>query len=705
MHRRLLVPGILAALGAAAAAAALLAPILGLDRSPGWGRARLAVLILGITLVLIAGAYARFVESASVLLASAVARLRKSRLARLSQDTRTWWDALSPIQKHAVVGAGFLAFFLLLLLPIPLSHSLLGPVDALFVPIIGNTYINRIEAALSGGIAGQGMHPADLMRYGETSPLISAFFALLRVLGMGDIHAFYLTQAIMLALTAFAALLFARHYTRSLWAAGVAALFFSTSNFIWANIDDLYAHFYFLPLLSAHFLKNALERGSIRSIMAAGITGGLQVYAAGQTYIYQTMLLGVILLVNGRAAWRDLKWGGLVSFAAVYLLIPLPRILYYLHTVNALGATDVWPVSAQAACFSLQPSGLLSSLPGKLITYGFVYKYEAIWPWSTWCDTRQLAFMGLGIPLLGLLSLQRANRPVLELLLLAAVGLLFALGPTVQLGDRAVSSPVHFFYKYFPLARYLRIALRSYLLSVLSFSILAALGLEQIRTWLRAHQRLSLAVPLLAVAFVLAENISWPLNRDETVPWPDTPAGYVEFFQDKPDAVILDLPSLSTSWPGYVDEIRFLLWQTHHKRNGVGGVFGYYPPTRMEAQHYTDLLPSNAGFQGLQEFGVTHFVWHDSPHLYSHPAGSLVTEEQIGGSGERVLPRDFSWLIDSPCVQRVFSNNEITIYELQRKDATTGNIPLTPSSHDEGSTRNRRPGASSLSSVPACDLD
>jgi len=664
MNAKQAASAILLLLGLALIGVAIFATALGFDQSPGWGRQRIAVLAIGLAVICCAALFYRYVNKVWAWLRAADAWLAQAAAGRLARGLAAWWARLSPNQREGLLGAAFLAFFLLVLLPIPLSGSLLGPVDTLFTPAMGNTYINRLQAAISGGFVGGAMYPADVTSYGETSTGLAGVYMLFKGLGAGDMYALYFTQAIMFALTAFAALLFARHYTQRL--APAAALLFSTSNFLWANVDDLYAHFYFLPLLSAHCLKTAIQRRSARWLAAAGILGGLQVYSSGQTYIYQTMLLGVILLVNLREAWRALSWAGGALFAAGYLLIPLPRVLFYLHTINTLGAVDVWPVSAQARCFSLQLSGLISSLPGKWITYSFVHKYEAIWPWSTWCETRQLAFLGLGIPLLALLGLRRFGQHAGELLLIGGLGLLFALGPAVWLDDRVVPSPVLLFYKYFPLAKYLRIALRSYTLTVLSVSVLAALGLERLQDQLQRHgRRLPAAAAALCLAFVLAENISWPLNRDETVPWPETPAGYVEFFRDKPEALILDLPSVSGSWPGYMDEIRYLIWQTKHKRNILGGVFGYYPLTRIEAQHYADLLPSEEAFQYFQNLGVTHFVWHDSPHLYSHEPGSFITGGQKSGSGVNGPARDFSWLQNSDYLELVFSNDVLTIYELR----------------------------------------
>ena len=653
-------------LGFAAAGAALLAAQIGLDRNPGWGTGRTALLGAGVATVLLGVVVHREATLLAAWVRQAQSRLEGSDLVERLRGINRRWELASPRTQNTVILASFVLFFSLLLLPIPLSGSLLGSVDTLFGPALSNAYLNRLQASLTGQVAAQSMYPSDIARYGESGVGVAGVFMLFRILGANDIYSLYFTQVILFALMAFAAVLFARHYTPHLSLAVFSALVFTTSNFMWANVDDLVIHFYFLPLLSAHFLKTALESRRGAFLLAAGVAGGLQVYLSVQVYVYQTMLLGIILLFSAGAWWRNFSLQEKLLFVAAYLLVPVPRILYYLHTVNVLGVVDAWPISAQKSCYYLQVQGLFSTLPDKLITYPFLYHYYTDWRVPPFCSVRQLAFLGLGLPALALVALASPKRPALELLSVAIVGLLFALGGDVKVGDVHVASPVQLFYQYFPLAKYLRLALRSYSLVVLALSVLAALGLQRVLGLIDGQRRAWRGIALMAaLLFILAENVSWPLNRFETVTYPRVPEGYVRFFRDKPDALILDLPSMSESWPGYLDEIIYALWQTKHQRNIVGGVTGYYPPSRLETQKYVDLLPSEEAFAYLRELGVTHLVWHDSPQLYSHPPNTWITPAQLGGRGGMTASRDFSWLADSVDLGLVMSNKVLTVYELR----------------------------------------
>ena len=572
-----------------------------------------------------------------------------------------WWDSLSAMRKHALIFSGFLAFFLLLLLPIPMSGSMLGTVDTLFGPALSNTFLNRLRALLSGAFVGQSMYPADIARYGETGVGLASIFVLFRAVGFDDIYSLYFTQVCLLASMAFATVLLARQYTQHLSSAVLAGFIFSASNYVWADVDHLPIHFYFLPLVSAYFLKRAIRQTSPRLLLAAGAAGGLEIYFSVQVYIYQTLILAVIALFGLRELWNGYSLREKCAFAACYALLPLPLVLFYLNTVINLGVVDVFPRTQWEQIYSLQLSDFRMALPNKLIMYPFTTASEGGWP-----RVAHSAFVGVAAPVLALVGLKGLSKQRLELVAMGLVGLLFSLGSTIDVGGIQITSPLFLFYRYVPLAQYLRVAHRGYSIFLLAMGILAGLGWERLAERLRKRNNTLPRVGLVfAFVFVAAENISWPLNIYETMKYPAIPQGYVEFFRDKPDALILDLPSNSTSWPDYIDEVIYVIWQTKHERNILGGVSGYYPPSRIETQHNTDLLPSEEAFRYFQDLGVTHFVWHNSPFLVCHIPHSELGCDPLTGTRSGIVAEGYSWLEGSPFLRLVFENDVISVYELQ----------------------------------------
>ena len=154
-----------------------------------------------------------------------------------------------------------------------------------------------------------------------------------------------------------------------------------------------------------------------------------------------------------------------------------------------------------------------------------------------------------------------------------------------------------------------------------------------------------------------------PLNRYEIIPYPAIPDGYSAYFEDKSDALILDLPSQSMEWPALIDEIIYVIWQTEHQRNIVGGINGYLPAGRVEVQYYTDWPPARQSFAFFSKLGLTHIVWHRSEHLVCHPP----PPENCDAAGDRrseAFDKTYSWLRVTPYFQEVFANDDLTIYEL-----------------------------------------
>lgn len=579
-----------------------------------------------------------------------------------------WRRARNRAAKAGLILLGFSAFFLLLLFPIPSSGAIFGTVDTLFGPALSNTYLNRIKGAVLGQPFGQAMYPADIARYGETGIGSASIFMFFRVLGANDTYSLYLTQVTMLSLMAWATALLARLYTGSQKIALFVALIFCTSNFVWADIDHLPIHFYFFPLISAYCLKRAVGERKPKLILAAGVAGGLQMYFSVQVFIYQSILLGVIVLTNLRDLLRSYQWHERAYFAGTYVLIPMPLFLFYLNTVLNLGVIDVFSLSQWEEVYTLQLSDFFKTLPNKLFMYPFAEPSAGGWP-----RVAHSAFVGLATPALAIFGVRRFTSDKLELTLFGALGVLFSLGRSIEIAGTAIPSPLVLFYKYVPLSQYLRVELRSYSLALLAMSVLAGMGWLTIADRLRGWHRRLPSVGLVAVTlFIAVENFSWPLNVYELKQYPAIPRGYVAFFENKPDARILDLPSNSTDWPDYIDEIIYVIWQTKHKRDILGGVTGHFPPSRLETQRNVDLLPSDEAFDYFEDLGVTHFVWHDSPFLVCHIPHSTSGCDPETGERLGIVEEGYSWLNGSESLQLVYRDEMIRIYELRYRTTTTG---------------------------------
>ncbi len=586
----------------------------------------------------------------------------------MGKETRggTVASGQAAVMKNILVVGAFLVFFGILLLPIPRSGSLLGSVDSLFVPAFSNTYLNRLVSLVTGEFVGQAMFPANISQFGETFVGESLLFMAFRLAGASDVYSQYASQVVMLATTGYAAYLLSRRFLGDARAAVFVAVAFSTTNYMWADIDHLYVHFYALPLLSVYFLKGAADESNPRSLLLGGIFGGLTALFSVQMFVYQSILVAVVVLFRWRALTERYSLAAKGTFFTAYALIPLPLLVFYLNTVLNLTVMDPFPRSMFEQFYSLQLPDLLSALPHKLISYPFVAETQ-----GGWHLVSHSAFPGLLVLLLSALALMRPRLQHLEFLGIASLGLLFALGTMVTIGDRTLTSPLAVFYRMIPLAGFLRVGSRSYSLVLLGLTLLAGAGLARLLGSLRRRsRRLPDLLVALCIAVVALENLSWPVNEYEVIPYPSIPLGYIEFFEDKPQAVILDLPARSTTWPGYIDEIVYVLWQTQHRRTIVGGVSGYFPASRIEAQSYTDLLPSEEAFQYFRDLGVTHMVWHDSPFLVCRAPHSQKGCDPLTGGRSWAFSEAYSWMNSADSLRLVLRNELISVYELV--DPTSG---------------------------------
>ncbi len=542
---------------------------------------------------------------------------------------------------------GFFVFFLLLLCSIPLSNSIIGSVGTFQGVAVCNTILNSIKQFFFGEWSGTFMYPEDILRFCPTNIGGVSLFILFRSLGLNEVWAMYLFQVCLFTLTAFSMFLLAKQYTDHNLAGFFCAVVFSLSNFLWANIDDSIIVLPILPMLCLYFFHKAVKSGNTKNLFLATIIGGLQFYVSTQTYIYQTMIVATALLFNYQELIRRFSYKVIGIAVTGYVIIALPLFLFYLQAVTSIGAVDVW--QDYVADYRLQANDLLSSLPNKFISYPFVTKLQAAKSWG-WGDVRDSAFIGLGIPILALIGLKPALKKKWELITIAFIGLLFSFGEVISFGNYEIISPLHILQQYIPITKYLRVNLRSYVFFVLGITILAGFGVKIIISQSKTlNHKLPSILFLVISLFVVAENISWPLNYYETIKYPSIPKGYTEYFEDKPDVLILDLPFNSTRWPGYLDEVLYMNWQTKHKRNIIGGVLSYYPPSRIEAQKNADLLPEINAIKYFRKIGVTHFVLHNYRNLYTNY-------------------QDYKWLKETPLLQSVLENDDISIYKFRQTD-------------------------------------
>jgi hypothetical protein len=248
-----------------------------------------------------------------------------------------------------------------------------------------------------------------------------------------------------------------------------------------------------------------------------------------------------------------------------------------------------------------------------------------------WTGLRRHAFFGFSPLVWAAYGAIRGGAPRRLLGALVVVGSILGFGGA-RLGGLQIPPTSALLYALHPLLGFLRIALRAHFLVALAVALAAAFGMAAALEVARRRGWPWRALWLGALALVLVENVPVPL-RGFSARWAEAPAGYVQQLRDAGNAAALatvwDLPSdggfdfrdAGHDLFPYNREILYMLWQTQHEQNSLGGVNGYVPPLRAQLDQLAPTLPAPQTLMILRRLGVTHLAFH--PPLVLYPAEAI----------------------------------------------------------------------------------
>ncbi len=561
------------------------------------------------------------------------------------------------------------AIFLLLYLPFLLSDSVAFTCDGFIYTALANHWANQVISFFSGGPVTNFLYPeTSPTAFGEFSLGHSILFSGLKIFLRTDVITSFFYISMVYATNAFATMLFAFYYTREELSAWFAGFVFAFSNFMFANNDDYYVFTLAPAILSLYLTNRFYAEGRLSQAIWAGVLGGLQIFFSAQSFVYLLFASTILHCFKIRQLWQ--RKHGVLLLLGCGLTVSVPVFLMHLnhhlnyYPINAWGSAEGLFARVEHFFYPLPDSlmaGVLNLEPMRL----------------TWMTIKLHMFSGFMYLLLAALAFKKFSWSKIMLLVLAGWAALFALGLKIHAFGSKFSSPVEWFYDLIPLAEYLRVAWRSYFFATFAFAVLAAMGLKMLFEKFSKQRILLFAAAILIHSL---ENVSLPPNGVyEKTAYPHLPAAYSAYFKDKPRAVIFDLPSNAISVPEYFDEAIYMLYQTEHRRNILGGVNGYYPASRLLHQKYLYRMPEEKSIEYFEHQGLTHFVYHKKfKHKRSHLSldffyfdlererkklnkrGASYNELLIDS---RSFIEEYDWLQRSKAVKKVFEDKEIIIYE------------------------------------------
>lgn len=574
-------------------------------------------------------------------------------LSRLARKFSYLWYAGKPlnltafqaIPKAVKVFLLFLLLFLVLFVQYPLAGSLPGYVDTWLYLGLFNDYWNHVVSWFTGADVGHCLYPAGPpYAYLEPSYAAAPFYWLFQWLGFNDLWAYWGFISLFFSLNATGAYLLGRQYLENDLAAVFTALAFTLSSYALGNLEHQNALFYFPALMAVYHFRAFLSNGMQLHLLATMLLGGTQIYFGTYTFIFQSMVLAIIGLVQYRAFFFTGRWLQVAKWLPLYALLAAPYVYAYLmnpeleHYYNPSRA-DAGAIRAMSLHFNDLYRVLVNNLLYKIQTdlpQIFVYNLRA-------------ASLGVMLWLLAVVGTIGMRKHRGELLLLLAVSLIIAVGAKLDIGNTSISMPMGWLYGDSDAGAFLRHPVRMFFIASMVLSILAGAGL----LWLSKQTKLPLVVLLLVAAvFFVLENVPFPLEKYESAPYIRSERLYSEISIDEQPKVLLELPSsldfesfdLGKPINQFTREYIYMYWQTKHKQHVLNGGVAFFPPERIRNAKLISGLPNDDALRTLIQLNQLDYIIyhpemelkHDNPIL-DYLQGSVLLKELSTTKGYHIF--------------------------------------------------------------------
>ena len=284
-------------------------------------------------------------------------------------------------------------------------------------------------------------------------------------------------------------------------------------------------------------------------------------------------------------------------------------------------AVGVGFVAALAIVGALSWPYLLRRDAGAIRAYGGALGTATLVDWlgPGLLDRRANVFLGivpLGLALVAAMppfgADRRFRRALGGFLAVAVTGWLLCLGSHVQLGGVRIPLPYSWLAAIVPGFSSMRIALRFFTVTTLGVAGLAGLGVERVRTWLRAPLRAVVVLALVAVTFWEYRPLEWPMPLDPVPTGAAVPEAYRWLAAHGEDGPLLELPvGWEDSMNGTRAESRAMYFSTVHWLPLLNGYTAYPPPSHGLLMRVARQLPEPESVETLVNLaGVRWLLVH-----------------------------------------------------------------------------------------------
>jgi hypothetical protein len=390
------------------------------------------------------------------------------------------------------------------------------------------------------------------------------------------------------------------------------------------RLPHLQAHWAFGMPLALVLLDRLIASPRRRTALLLGACVALLALTSGYWGALAAVALATAALARAGECWRARRSLApqLLLAGAVALSLALPPLLPYWRAHREQGLTRT---PAETAAFASRPENYLST-PARI--------HYATWSRGFFASSGGSYFPGVLALALAAAALARGalrSGRGRALALVGGIGFLLSLGP---------ATPLYALLQYaFPPMRGLRDPSRFGYLALLAISLLAALGLAEIRRRLAPARAFALSAAAVALANV--EALCAPLSL---VRFGGFSPVYARMAADPGPTVLAEFPLYPAA--EIYRNASYVLASTQHWRPLVNGYSGFTPPSYARRAEILRDFPDAAALAELRALSVTHVVVHYGRYrdaraaairrrLQEHAAFTLVAT----GEGGEVLYR------------------------------------------------------------------
>jgi hypothetical protein len=424
-------------------------------------------------------------------------------------------------------------------------------------------------------------------------------------LGASPVLAMNLLMLAGFALTGLGANAVAWAWTRDRLAGLAAGSLFAFNAHTLTRLAHVQAvHAYGLPL-ALLLTERLMEQPRIPAALALGACMAMMAYTSGYFAVFASVMIAVIVVAGLFRGWaRAAPVAAMLTTAAVTaaalampLLLPYRRVAAEQHMVRPI---------AEVALYSATIGGYFAA-PGRI--------HMATWSAGAFARPVDAFFPGVVALALSAAAVWYAVRGrdrwrAVTLIAIGTIGVLLSLG---------LKTPLYqWLYTVFPPMHGIRAAARFGSLFLLAVSLLAALGLANLRkAW-----HYSKPIQLCAIAAMVLLNVEALRAPFGYRRWEGVPRIYEVLAREPGPVVLAEMPFYPAAT--VFQNAEYVLNSTAHWRPLMNGYSGYVPDSYVEAAAAMSHFPEPRAFPPMNAAGVTHVTVH--PNRFGSGAAAIIDE-------------------------------------------------------------------------------